>query len=84
MCTSAILSFGPTWEVSQPVMLDSMTLKGAELNYPVYEKKLLAIICALKKWHVDLLGVPFTIFTDHQTLKSFISQKDLHDNNHVG
>jgi len=31
----------------------------------------------LKKWHADLLGGPITIFTDHQTLENFDTQKDL-------
>jgi hypothetical protein len=45
--TGAALSFGPTWELVRPVAFDSMQLKGAEKNYPVHKKKLLAIICAL-------------------------------------
>jgi hypothetical protein len=44
------LSFGRTWESTRPVAFDWMQLKGAEKNYPVHEKELLAIICALKKW----------------------------------
>lgn len=75
--TGAILSFGPTWATARPVALDSMTLKGAELHYPVHEKELLAIIRALKKWRPDLLGYHFTIFTDHRTLENFMTQKDL-------
>ena len=48
--SGAVLSFGETWELAKPVAFDSMTFKGAELNYPVHEKELLAIIRALKKW----------------------------------
>lgn len=48
--TGAVLSFGPTWETARPVAFDSMQLKGAELNYPVHEKELLGIICALRGW----------------------------------
>ena len=48
--TGTVLSFGPTWESAQPVAFDSMQLKGAEKNYPVHEKELLAIIRVLKKW----------------------------------
>jgi hypothetical protein len=54
-----------------------MTFKGAELNYPVHEKELLAIIRALKKWRTDLIGVPFTVFTDHKTLENFHNQREL-------
>ena len=77
LCSGAVLSFGETWESARPVAFDSMTFKGAELNYPVHEKELLAIIRALKKWRADLIGVPFTIFTDHKTLENFHTQRDL-------
>lgn len=75
--TGATLSFGPTWETARPVAFDSMQLKGAEKNYPVHEKELLAIIRALKKWRSDLLGAEFYVYTDHRTLENFDSQKDL-------
>jgi hypothetical protein len=75
--SGAVLSFGETWETSRPVSFDSKTFKGAELNYPVHEKELLAIIRALKKWRSDLLGVPFIVYTDHRTLENFDKQKHL-------
>ena len=48
--SGAVLSFGKTWETACLVAFDSMTFKGAKLNYPVHEKEMLAIIRALKKW----------------------------------
>lgn len=76
--TGAVLSFGKTWETAQPaVAFESMTLKGAELNYPVHEKELLAILQALRKWKVDLLGLEFLVYTDHKTLLNFNTQKEL-------
>jgi hypothetical protein len=54
-----------------------MQLREAELNYPVHEKELLAIIRALKKWHVELLGTHVQILTDHRTLQNFTTQRDL-------
>lgn len=75
--TGVTLSYGPTRETARPVAFDSMQLKGAELNYPVHEKELLAIIWACKKWRVDLIGMPFTVYTDHRTLENFKQQKDL-------
>ena len=75
--SGVVLSFGKTWSSMRPVAFDSMTFKGAELNYPVHEKELLAVIRALRKWHVDLLGSPFFIYTDHKTLENFNTQKDL-------
>ena len=76
-CLGAVLSFGKSWSSAWPVTFDSMTFKGAELNYPVHEKALLAIIRTLKKWWTDLLGSPFFIYTDHKTLENFNTQKDL-------
>ncbi|KAJ8481084.1 hypothetical protein ONZ51_g6252 [Trametes cubensis] len=75
--TGAMLSFGPSLEEARPVAFESTQLRGAELNYPVHEKELLAIVRALRKWRVDLLGVPFTVFTDHRTLENFHKQKEL-------
>ena len=49
----------------------------AEQNYPIHEKELLAIICALKKWRSDLLGSEFIVYTDHRTLENFDTQCDL-------
>ncbi|THG94041.1 hypothetical protein EW026_g7348 [Hermanssonia centrifuga] len=76
-CTGAVLSYGETPETARPVAFESQQLSGAELNYPVHEKELLAIVRAMKKWRVDLLGVPFTVFLDHRTLENFTEQKHL-------
>ena len=51
-CTGAVLSFGTSWETARPVAFDSSTLKDAELNYPVHEKELLAVIRAIKKMEI--------------------------------
>ena len=75
--TGALLSFGKTWETARPVMFESMMLKGTQLNYPVHEKEMLAIIRALTKWQTDLLGVPFMVLTDHKTFENFNTQRDL-------
>lgn len=75
--TGAVLSFGPTWETARPVAFESRQLRGPELNYPVHEQEMLAIIRALQKWRVDLLGSHVQIYTDHKTLQNFDFQKDL-------
>jgi hypothetical protein len=75
--TGAMLSFGPDWESARLVAFDSMQLKGAEKNYPVHEKELLAVVRALKKWRADLMGVPFEVYTHHRTLENFNTQRDL-------
>ena len=75
--TGAVLSCGPSWELACPVAFDLMKLNDAQKCYPVHEKELLAIICALKKWRADLLGGLISIFTDHRTLENFDTQKGL-------
>ena len=56
---------------------DSMQLSGAEKNYPIHKKELLAIIWALKKWCTDLIGAKFVVYTDHCMLENFNTQCDL-------
>jgi hypothetical protein len=74
--SGAVLSFGATWEIVHPIAFDSMMFKGAELNYPVHKKEMLAIIHILGKWHSDLIGVSVVIYTNHKTLENFNSQCD--------
>lgn len=72
--SGVVLSFGTEWETARPVTFNSMTFKGAELNYLVHEKEMLLIIWALQKWWSDLVGIPFFIYTDHKTLENFDMQ----------
>ena len=75
--SGVVFSFGESWETAHPVAFDSMMFKGVELNYPVHEKEMLAIIRALQRWCSDLIGVPFMVYTDHKTLENFDCQCDL-------
>ena len=45
----------------------------------IYEKELLAVMHALDSWKHYLLGNPFIIRTDHQSLKYFMTQTKLSD-----
>lgn len=56
------------------VAYESRVLQSAERNLQVYEKELLAVIHALTMWKHYLLGAAFTIQTDHQTLRYFLTQ----------
>ena len=76
-CTGACLSFGESWETTWPIAYDSMQLGAAETNYPIHKKELLAVVRALKKWHSDLLGTEFFMYTDHCKLEFFDTQCDL-------
>jgi RNase H-like domain found in reverse transcriptase/Reverse transcriptase (RNA-dependent DNA polymerase)/Integrase zinc binding domain len=75
--TGGIISVGKDWETSRPAAFDSMQMNAAQRNYPVHEKELLAIIRALQKWRVHLLGRHFDIYTDHRTLEHLPKQRDL-------
>ena len=48
-------------------------------NYEIYNKKLLIIICYLKHWRFELkfTNISIKIFSDHKTLKTFITSKNL-------
>ena len=53
------------------IAFESRQLKAAEKNYPVHDKKLLAMKYALVKFRVHLLGSkPFVVYTDHASLRT--------------
>ena len=62
---------------AQPVAFTSRKMNEHEWNYATHEKETLAVIHALKKWHVYLEGRHFIIYTDHATLRHFTEQPDL-------
>ena len=45
----------------------------AELNYPIYDKELLAVVQAFKQWRVYVEGAvhPVRVYTDHKNLEYF-------------
>ena len=57
----------------------SKTFNATEQNYPIYDRELLALICALKEWKILLEGAKheITFHTDHANLKYFWSAQDL-------
>ena len=57
------------------IAFQSRALHDHEKNYPVYKKKLLAVIFALRYFHYYLMGREFTLFTDHKSLTFLTSQK---------
>jgi hypothetical protein len=61
----------------QPVAYESRKLSPAEINYPIHEKELLAIVHALKLWRPYLEGTKFTVITDHASLEFIKSQSTL-------
>jgi len=52
-------------EREQQIAFKSRKMSPAELNYPVHEKELLAIVHAIRLWRPYLEGQKFTVITDH-------------------
>ena len=61
----------------QPITFESRKMSPAELNYPVHEKELLAMVHAITIWRPYLEGQQFTAITDHASLEYIKSQKTL-------
>ncbi|ESZ90499.1 hypothetical protein SBOR_9116 [Sclerotinia borealis F-4128] len=64
-----------------PVAYFSKTMLPAELNYPIHDKELTAIVKAFGHWRSELIGSRFNVkvFTDHKALKYFITSKQLNN-----
>jgi hypothetical protein len=58
-----------------PLTFESNQLKGKNLLKPIYEKEMLAILHAVKKWHPYLIGRHFKVKMDHNSLKYFLEQR---------
>lgn len=59
----------------RPLAYHGQALKGKNLHLSTYEKELLALVVAVKKWRPYLLGKPLLIKTDQQALKILLDQK---------
>jgi hypothetical protein len=56
----------------RPLTFESRSLKGKDLHKPIYEKEMMAILHALKKWGPYLIGRHFKVKRDHDSLKYFL------------
>ena len=59
------------------VAFEIKKLDRPKWNYSAYERELLVIIPALKKWHHYLYGTTFEVRTNHESLKWLSNQKEL-------
>ena len=62
----AVLSQG-----GQPIAYESRRLHSKERTLGIYKKELLSVIHALNSWKHYLLGTPFIIRTNHQSIRYF-------------
>jgi len=55
----------------RPVAFESLPIKGKCLQKAIYEKEMLAMLHALKKWQPYLMGRHFKVKRNHDSLKHF-------------
>jgi hypothetical protein len=79
LCTDASdLAIGAVLMQDKKIIAyESRKLNCSELNYPMHEKTLLAVIHSLKVWRHYLLGLKFKIQTDHESLRYLSTQPHL-------
>ena len=56
-----------------PICFYSRKFTPAELNYPIYDKELLAVVAAFKRWRVYMEGAAHAVrvFSEHKNLEYF-------------
>ena len=59
------------------IAYQSRKLVPAEINYPTHDKEMLAIVYSLKAWRHYCLGRPVIVYTDHASLRYFLTQTNL-------
>jgi hypothetical protein len=59
----------------RPMDFKSRPLKGKDLHKSIYEKEMMEILHALKKWCPYLIGRHFKVKKDHDSLKYFLEQR---------
>ena len=62
-----------------PVAYYSEMMVDAELNYPIHDKKMLAIVSSFQHWWVHLEGTSemVQVMSDHKALEYFMTTKAL-------
>ena len=61
----------------RPIAFDSRRMTPTEQRYSAQEREMLAVVYALQKWRGYIEGSPILVRTDHESLKHFLTQKNL-------
>ena len=63
------------WEDGwHPIAYFSRKFSGPELNYPVYDKELMAIVMGFRQWRHYLEGaIEIEVWSNHENLKLFMN-----------
>ena len=61
----------------RPIAFESRRMTPTEQRYSAQEREMLAIVYALQKWRGFIEGLPILVRTDHESLKYFLTQKNL-------
>uniref|UniRef100_A0A2N9IRD5 Chromo domain-containing protein n=1 Tax=Fagus sylvatica TaxID=28930 RepID=A0A2N9IRD5_FAGSY len=74
-CDASRASVGAVLRQDRPIAFHSQALKGKNLLMSTYEKEMLALVIAVRKWKHYLLGRKFIVRTDQKSLQYLWSQK---------
>ncbi|SOV07457.1 uncharacterized protein UDID_18912 [Ustilago sp. UG-2017a] len=76
---AAVLSQTFDQGAHHPITFFSKKLDPAQLNYPIFDKEMFAIVAAFKHWCQYLEGAKFQVqvLTDHRSLEYFTTTKQL-------
>ncbi|SOV05179.1 uncharacterized protein UDID_17861 [Ustilago sp. UG-2017a] len=76
---AAVLSQTFDQGARHPIAFFSKKLDPAQLNYPIFDKEMFAIVAAFKHWRQYLEGAKFQVqvLTDHRSLEYFTTTKKL-------
>ena len=66
----------PDTKEEHPVYYYSRLLNPAERNYSTTDRECLAVIAAIKKFRVYVLGAPLEIRTDHSAVRQLLNKVD--------
>uniref|UniRef100_A0A2N9HL73 Chromo domain-containing protein n=1 Tax=Fagus sylvatica TaxID=28930 RepID=A0A2N9HL73_FAGSY len=70
-----IQNYGAVLSQERPIAFHSQAFHGKNLSLSTYEKEMLALVIAVKKWQHYLLGRKFVVKTDQKSLQYLLSQK---------